>query len=106
MSAHKPFEGIVFHVDCNGANNFTKGIIRITAKELIYADDEQQSDWVWPLIHIKRYKYHGMRFSFEAGRFCPGGEKTYTFFTEEGEQLFDMVDFNIGILKEKRATLP
>lgn len=106
MPAHKSFEGITFLVNGSRVNHITKGIIRITAKELIYADDEQQGDWVWPLIHIEMYDYYGSRFSFEAGKLCPGGEKTYTFYMEEAEQLFDIVECNIGILKRNRATLP
>ena len=101
--AHKPFEKIAFRVIGSRTNYFTKGIIKIMAKELIYTDNEQQGDWVWPLLQIKGCKSNGTRFLIETGRLCPGGEKTYIFDMEEAAQLCDMVQRNIGILIGKKA---
>lgn len=104
MPACLPIKKTTFSVTHSCTNHVTKGVIRIAAKELIYTDNESHGDWVWPLIHIKTYGYDGIKFIIETGRQYPRGEGIYTFFTEEAEQLFQMVNDNINVIQ--RTTLP
>ena len=78
-------------------SRFPKGIIEVTAVELIYTDAKSRDRWVWPLKYLRKYGCDGDIFSFEAGRKCPGGEGLYAFSTKKAAQLFEMVARNINV---------
>lgn len=77
-------------------NIVQKGLMEVTATELIYVDSRSKEDWHWPLKYLRKYGSDGDVFTFEAGRKCPGGEGLYAFETKKASILFDMVARNIN----------
>ena len=73
-----------------------KGIMEVTAADLIYTDSRTREQWQWPLKFLRKYGCDGNVFSFEAGRKCPGGEGLYAFSTQGASTLFAMVARNIN----------
>lgn len=72
-----------------------KGLMEVTAVDLMYTDSKTHEVWQWPLKYLRKYGCDGDVFSFEAGRKCPGGEGLYAFSTPKASQLFDLVAQNI-----------
>lgn len=72
-----------------------KGMMVVTATELVYIDENTKKVWEWPFMYIRSYGYEDNKFSFKAGRKCAHGEGTYAFLCKKAEIMRDMVHKNI-----------
>lgn len=72
-----------------------KGMMVVTATELVYIDENTKKVWEWPFMYIRSYGCEDNKFSFKAGRKCAHGEGTYAFLCKKAEIMRDMVHKNI-----------
>ena len=97
MSGHKLPENQFKVININDNKLLVqKGMMEVTATDLIYTDNKLADVWQWPLKYLRKYGCDGGVFSFEAGRKCPGGEGLYAFSTPRASQLFNLVARNIN----------
>ena len=72
----------------NQRNVTRKGHMIVTANELTYFDNITKEKWEWPHQFIRKYRWEGNVFSFEAGRNCANGEGKYDFTTKDAHTLY------------------
>jgi len=74
-----------------------KGVMKITAVDLIYTDGRTKEQWQWLLKFLRKYGRDGDIFSFESGRKCPGSKGLYAFSSQNAETIFAVVARNINV---------
>ena len=92
-------------VACNIDDNdkMTTGILEVTADAIKYHTDDS-SEWIWPLVHLRKFSYNDQAFLFDAGRECSGGEGMYAFSLEKASQAFDVVTLAVTREKNDRSS--
>lgn len=87
----------VMNVDDLG-NLITPGQLEITDLDIVLYQRGKQPV-KWPLRCLRRYGYDAEIFSFESGRRCSTGPGIYAFKCRRAEQLFNLVQTNIQVIK-------
>jgi len=83
-----------------------KGVMKVTASDLIYTDSHTTDEWKWPLKYLRRYGYETKIFTFEVGHECTTGEGRFAFTCTEATKLFNTVACNIENLQPAREQSP
>ena len=80
-----------------------KGVMKVTASDLIYTDSHTTDEWKWPLKYLRRYGCESKIFTFEVCHKCTTGEGHFAFTSEEADELFKSVACNIENLAREQS---
>lgn len=82
----------------------TNFLLKMTPEviQLLYDDQEAQTPiFIWNLRDIRRYGSSPETFTFEAGRRCPSGPGIFSFATNKGTHVFNLLSKNLRDLLQQ-----